>query len=111
MKAVIHFIFEEDEDNFIEDNQKLIDCEPKEFIITDKPNLPKSIYNKIEHIFYFNNKKICLKSVNQIINYLELFNYKQILLMNVNKKYNNDELIFTELSKVKEQFSVINSIL
>lgn len=111
MKAVICFIFKDGEDNFIEDNQKLFNYDHKFFVITDKQNLPKSLYSKVEHIFYFKDKKICFKSVHQIIDYLEMFNYKQAILINMNKKYNNDQLIFNNLSEIKEQLAVVNNVL
>ena len=53
MKAVIYFVFKDTEDNYIEDIQKQLTYDVNQFIITDVTNPNKSIYNKIENIFYF----------------------------------------------------------
>ena len=41
----------------------------------------------------------------------EIFNYKQVLLLNPNKSYDSNQLIFKDVSTVKEEFSVVNNIL
>ncbi len=46
-------------------------------MITDIKNPNKSIYSKIENIFYFKDMTSCLNNLTDILNYLEIFNYKQ----------------------------------
>ena len=53
MKAVIYFVFRGSEENYIEDIQKQLTYDVKQFIITDVINPSKSINTKIENIFYF----------------------------------------------------------
>jgi hypothetical protein len=111
MKAVIFFIFKDDGDNYIEDIRSHLNYDIKQFVVTDTSNLPKVIYNKSENIFHFKDKKTCFVNLNYIFDYLELFNFKEVMLLNVNKMYNADQLIYQNLSNVKEKFSVINNIL
>ena len=111
MKAVIYFVFRDGEENYIEDIQKQLTYDVKQFIITNVINPSKSINTKIESIFYFKDMTSCLNNVSDILNYLEMFNYKQVLLINPNKSYESNQLIFKDVSTVKEEFSVVNNIL
>ena len=111
MKPVIYFVFNDNEENYIEDIQKKLTYDVKQFVITDISNPNKSIYSKIENIFYFKDMTSCLNNLTVILTYLEIFNYKEIMLFNVNKTYNCDQIVYKDILKVKKEFSVVNSIL
>ena len=111
MKAVIYFVFKDTEDNYIEDIQKQLTHDVNQFIITDVTNPNKSIYNKIENIFYFKDMSSCLNNLTSVLNYLEIFNYKEIMLLNLNKSYDATQLVYKDILTVKEEFAVINKIL
>lgn len=111
MKAVIYFVFKDIEDNYIEDIQKQLTYDVNQFIITDVTNPNKSIYNKIENIFYFKDMSSCLNNLTSVLNYLEIFNYKEIMLLNLNKSYDATQLVYKDILTVKEEFAVINKIL
>lgn len=111
MKAVIYFVFKDIEDNYIEDIQKQLTYDVNQFIITNVTNPNKSIYNKIENIFYFKDMSSCLNNLTSVLNYLEIFNYKEIMLLNLNKSYDATQLVYKDILTVKEEFAVINKIL
>ena len=111
MKAVIYFIFKDTEENYLEDIQKQLTYDVKQFVITDVINPNKSIYSKIENIFYFKDITACLNNLTTILTYLEIFNYKEIILLNTNKTYDGNQLIYKDILTVKEEFSVVNNIL
>lgn len=111
MKAVIYFVFNDNEENYIEDIQKQLTYDVKQFMITDIKNPKKSIYSKIENIFYFRDMTSCLNNLTDILNYLEIFNYKQVMLLNPNKSYESNQLIYKDILIVKEEFAVVNNIL
>ncbi len=111
MKAVIYFIFKDTEENYLEDIQKQLTYDVKQFVITDVINPNKSIYSKIENIFYFKDITACLNNLTTILTYLEIFNYKEIILLNTNKTYDGSQLIYKDILTVKEEFSVVNNIL
>ncbi len=79
MKAVIFLLFDDEEDNYIEDIQRKIKHDVNRFMITNVVNPHKSIYNKIENIFCFKDVTTCLKNVPIILRYLEMFNYTEVL--------------------------------
>lgn len=111
MKAVIYFVFNDNEENYIEDIQKQLTYDVKQFMITDIKNPNKLIYSKIENIFYFRDMTSCLNNLTDILNYLEIFNYKQVMLLNPNKSYESNQLIYKDILIVKEEFAVVNNIL
>ena len=111
MKAVIYLLLDTGEDNYTEDIQRQINHDVKQFMITNVVNPHKSIYNKIENIFYFKDCTTCLSKVTFILNYLEIFNYTEVLLLNVNKTYTLDELIYKNILCAKNEFSIIHNIL
>ena len=53
MKAVIYFVFNDNEENYIEDIQKKLTYDVKQFVITDISNPNKSIYSKIATVSLF----------------------------------------------------------
>jgi len=111
MKAVIYFLFVDNTDNNLENIQKHITYDVKQFIITDIINPNKSIYNKIENIFYFKDKNSCLKNITTVIQYLEHFNYHEVLLLNLEKNYMPDQLVYKDILTVKNEFTVVTKIL
>lgn len=111
MKAVIYLLFDNAEDNHIEDIQRQINHDVKRFIITDVVNPHKALYNKIENIFYFKDSNTCLSKIPFVLNYLELFNYTDVLLLNVNKLYKSEELVYKNILTVKNEFSIIHNVL
>lgn len=111
MKAVIYFVFNDSEENYIEDIQKQLTYDVKQFMITDVSNPNKSIYTKIENIFYFKDMMSCLNNLTAILNYLEIFNYTEVALLNTNKSYNETQLIYKDILSVKKEFAVVNNIL
>jgi hypothetical protein len=111
MKAVIYLLLDNNEENYIEDIQRQINHDVKQFMITNVVNPHKSIYNKIENIFYFKDYTNCLIKVPFILSYLEIFNYTDVLLLNTNKTYTTDELIYKNILCVKNEFSIIHNIL
>jgi hypothetical protein len=111
MKAVIYLVFDNDKDNYIEDLQRKINHDVKRFMITNVMNPHKSLYNKIENVFYFKDGTTCLNNVVFILNYLEMFNYTEVLLLNVNKPYTSEELVYKNILCAKNEFSIIHNIL
>lgn len=114
MKSVIYFIFKDDNNevlNKIDKINNFFDYKTNYFIITDCLNLHKTLYSKVQHIFYFKNKFECIRNLNHVISYLELFHYKEILLLNSNKEYLPEDIIFKSISTVKEDFAIINNII
>jgi 5-bromo-4-chloroindolyl phosphate hydrolysis protein len=53
MKSVMYFVFKDSEENHIDDIQNQINHDVKQYIITDIVNPPKTIYSKIDNIFFF----------------------------------------------------------
>jgi hypothetical protein len=111
MKSVIYLLFDNAEDNYIEDIQRQINHEVKLFMITNVVNPHKSVYNKIENIFYFKDVVTCLNKVPFVLNYLETFNYTEVLLLNVNKTYTPNELIYKNILCAKNEFAIVHNIL
>jgi hypothetical protein len=111
MKAVIFLLFDDEEDNYIEDIQRKIKHDVNRFMITNVVNPHKLIYNKIENIFCFKDVTTCLKNVPIILRYLEMFNYTEVLLLNVNKTYSESELVYKDISSVKNEFAIIQNVL
>jgi hypothetical protein len=111
MKAVIYLLFDGEEDNYIEDIQRKIKHDVNRFMITNVVNPHKSIYNKIENIFYFKDVTTCLSNIPFVLKYLEMFNYTEVLLLNVNKTYVENELIYKDISSVKNEFAIIQNVL
>jgi len=111
MRAVIYFVFKDTEENYIEDIQKQLTYDVNQFVITDVTSPLKSIYNKIENIFYFKDMTSCLNNLTLILSYLEIFNYKEIMLLNPNKFYDATQLVYKNILTVKEEFAIISKIL
>jgi hypothetical protein len=111
MKAVIYLLFDNTEDNYIEDIQRQINHDVKRFMITNVTNPHKLIYNKIENIFYFKDVTTCLNKVPFVLNYLEMFNYTEVLLLNVNKLYKSEELIYKNILCTKNELAIIHNVL
>lgn len=111
MKAVIYFLYEESEENNLDIIQSQINHDVKQFIITNIKNPTKTIYNKIENIFYYKDKVSCVNNLVHVLNYLLQFNYTEVLLLNVEKTRTQEQMIYRDLSVVKNELSVINNIL
>jgi hypothetical protein len=111
MKSVIYFVFKINKENYIDDIQSQINHDVKQYIITDIINPSKSIYNKVDNIFYFKDKISCLNGTMHLLNYLETFNCTETLLLNTNKQYDLSQLTYKNISNVKEEFAVVNNIL
>ncbi len=111
MKAVIYLLFDNNEENYIEDIQQQINHDVKRFMITNVANPHKLIYNKIENIFYFKDITTCLNKVPFVLNYLEMFNYTEVLLLNVNKLYKSEELIYKNILCTKNELAIIHNVL
>ena len=111
MKSVIYFVFKNSEENHIENIQIQINHDVRQYIITDIINPSKSIYNKVDNVFYFKDKISCLNGTLHLLNYLETFNCTETLLLNTNKQYDLSQLTYKNISNVKEEFAVVNNIL
>jgi len=111
MKAVIYFLYEEAEENNLDVIQPKINHDVKQFIITNVSNPIKTIYNKIENIFYYKDKVSCANNLIHVLNYLSLFNYTEVLLLNAEKVYYPEQMTYRDLNVVKNEFSIINNIL
>lgn len=111
MKSVIYFLYEEAKENNLDVIQPHINHNVKQFVITNISNPHKTIYNKIENIFYYKDKVSCVNNLVHVLNYLLQFNYTEVLLLNAEKFYRPEQMIYRDLNVVKNEFSIINNIL
>lgn len=111
MKAVIYFLYEESEENNLDIIQSQINHDVKQFIITNERNPTKTIYSKIENIFYYKDKISCVNNLIPVLNYLSNFNYTEVLILSTDKLYSKEQITYKDLSVIKNEFSIIKNIL
>lgn len=114
MKAVIHILTDEEVEIKFQklfENKNIFDFDIKQFLITNKKNINKTIFNGFEQIFYFNKKTEIKSSIKNLIEFLILINCDELAILDTNNVYKQSDISFLKPEDLFRQFTIINNII
>lgn len=109
MKAVIHFLYKNQDKSTLFYNKNASDYSVKDFLITNDRGLNKGLFKQFEQIFYFNGELNIVDSTTSVLVFLKQMGYTSVCIKD--SKTKQDGLEFKSIEELISHFSVVNDIL